>query len=184
MKHERMGQRWRLKRTLARRLDLRPLERDDLRYLWAAYNKGALKSLGGIFAEGTIETAADFIAAFERELSENYQGAWCLLADTKRGFMPVGAVLGFYSHPNPRLAPFMIVGDMLWFPWASARNRIESAVHFFHRIRHEIPMVEYANEEAKRFFEMIAAHGVVRRIGTSFNVYPGTATAVFETRAP
>ena len=77
----------------------------------------------------------------------------------------------------------MIIGDMLWFPWASPRNKIESAVYFFNRIRHEIQMVEYANEDAKPFFEMIAKHGVVRRVGTSYNVYPGTATAVFETRA-
>lgn len=183
MKHETAGKRWRLKKTLSRKLDYRPLERDDMRYLWAAYKKGALKSLGGVFAEDKIENAADFVAAFEREIDDNYHGAWTLFAETKRGFMPVGAVLGFYSHPNPRLAPFMIVGDMLWFPWASPRNKIESAVYFFNRIRREIAMVEYANEEAKPFFEMIAAHGVVRRVGTSFNVYPGTATAVFETRA-
>lgn len=183
MKHERMGQRWRLKRTLARKLAFRALERDDMRYLWAAYKKGCLKSLDGPFLNDDMD-AAQFSAAFERELTDSYQCAWILIAETKRGFMPVGAVLGFYSHPNPRLAPFMIIGDMLWFPWASPRNKVESAVYFFNRIRHEIPMVEYANEDAKRFFEMIAAHGVVRRVGTSHNVYPGIATAVFETRAP
>lgn len=185
MKHERSikpekRQAWRRKKTLARRVDFRPLERDDIRYLWATYKKTGLKSLGGPFLQDTMEVA-EFNAAIEREVAENYQGAWCLFAETKRGFMPVGVVLGFYSHPNPRLAPFMIIGDMIWFPWSSARNRVESAVHFFHRIRQDIPMVEYANEDAKRFFEVLAAHGVVRRVGTSFNVYPGVATAVFET---
>lgn len=174
--------RWRLRRTLSRRLDFRPLERDDMRYLWAAYKKGCLKSLGGAFETDELD-AAQFSAAFEQELASTYQGAWTLFAETKRGFIPVGVVLGFYSHPNPQLAPFMIIGDMLWFPWASPRNKIESAVYFFNRIRHEIQMVEYANEDAKPFFEMIAKHGVVRRVGTSYNVYPGTATAVFETRA-
>lgn len=176
-------ERWRLKKTLRRKLDFRPIEREDMRYVWAAYKKGALKSLGEKFASGDMESG-DFDIAFEAEIAANYHGAWTLFAETPRGFLPVGLVLGFYSHPDPRFAPFMIVGDMIWFPWSSNRNRIESAVNFFNRIRHEIPMVEYADEQAKRFFEVIAQHGIVRRVGTSFNVYPGQSTAVFETRAP
>ena len=78
----------------------------------------------------------------------------------------------------------MIIGDMLWMPWASKRNKIEAAVHFFNTIRADIPMVEYANLEAKPFFEMIAKHGIMRRVGTSHNVYPGEPTAIFETKRP
>ena len=183
MKHERSFTGWRLKKTLARTQDFRPLERDDLRYIWAAYKKGSLASMGGVFASPDMDSV-DFSTAFEAEITTVYHAAWILMADTKRGIMPVGLVLGFYSHPNPRFAPFMIIGDMIWFPWASKRNKVESAVNFFNRIRHEIKMVEYANEKAKKFFEMICQHGIMRRIGTSFNVYPNEPTAVFETRAP
>ena len=175
--------RWRLRKTLARKTDFRPIEREDLKYIWAAYRLGSLASIGEKFADTTKESS-DFSEAFEAEIQNNYHGAWTLFAETTRGFIPVGLVLGFWSHPNPQFAPFMIIGDMIWFPWSSPRNRIESAVNFFNRIRNEIQMVEYANEGAKKFFEMIAHHGIVRRVGTSFNVYPGTATAVFETRAP
>lgn len=181
MKREKK-QNWRLKKTLSRRLDARPLEKDDLKYIWAAYKKGALSSMGETFKSGDMESQ-DFTAAFMAEIETNYHGAWTLFAETPKGFLPVGIVLGFWSHPNPALSPFMIVGDMIWFPWASKRNRIEAGVFFFNRIRNEIPMVEYANESAKPFFEMMAKHGIVRRIGTSFNVYPGETTAVFETRA-
>lgn len=183
MKHERdISPGWRLRRTLRRRTSFHPIEDADIKYAWAAHKKGALRSLGSHFEQEF--TPESFKAAFVDEVLKNYSAGWTLSAETAQGFMPVGIVLGFYSHPNPALSPFMNIGDMLWFPWASARNRIEAAVGFFNAIRKEIPMMEYANEEAKPFFEMIAQHGIMRRVGTSFNVYPGQSTALFETRAP
>lgn len=178
-----MAAKWRLKRTLARKPSFRPIEEADMKYIWAAYRKGSLASMGGDFVSGEM-TAAEFAQRFEQEIIGNYAGAWTLFAETKRGAIPVGLALGFYSHPNPKLAPFMIVGDLIWFPWSTHRNRIESAVNFFHRIRATVPMVEYARGEYKRFFEMICQHGVMRRIGTTHNVYPNEAVAVYETRAP
>jgi hypothetical protein len=169
-----------LKKTLARPVDFRPIEATDVRYLFAAYKDGALASMGAAFAQAGM-SAAEFKQAFEAEVVERYAGAWTLFAMTRKGFIPVGCVLGFYSHPDPRLSPFMIVGDMLWFPWASARNRLEAAVNFFKVIRLTIPMVEYADDRAKPFFEVLARHGIVRRVGTMLSVYPDRQTAVFET---
>ena len=174
---------WRLKKTLSRKLEFRPIEQEDMRYIWAAYKGGSLASMGGVFSESGMN-AEEFRAAFEVEITTRYHAAWTMFAETKKGFVPVGFVLGFYSHPDPAFSPFMIVGDMVWFPWASARNKVESAVNFFNRIRSETPMMEYARGDAKAFFEMIAKHGIMRRVGTSFNVYPGEPTSVFETRAP
>ena len=188
MKHERgikaaPKQNWRLKKTLARRLEFRPIEQEDLRYAWAAYKGGALASMGENWAAGDKDPTA-FAEAFQVEVSTLYHGAWTMFAENKKGFIPVGFVLGFWSHPTARFSPFMIVGDILWCPWASARNRIESAVNFFNRIRSDIAMVEYASEQNKRFFEMICQHGIMRRVGTTFNVYKDEPTAVFETRRP
>lgn len=177
------AQKWRLKRTLKRRTEFRPIEDDDCRYAWVAYKKGILKTMGPHFSDGSMGPE-EFKKAFVVEVSTNYAGGWTLSAQTEKGFMPVGIVLGFYSHPNPALAPFMIIGDMIWFPWASARNKIESAVAFFNAIRKQMPIVEYADENAKPFFEMIAQHGIMRRVGTTFSVYPGRSVAIFETRAP
>lgn len=181
MKHEReLPKSWRLRRTLSRRTEYRPIEDADIKFAWAAHKKGGLRSLGPHFDREF--TPEEFYDAFVNEVSANYGSAWTLSAETAKGFMPVCIVLAFYSHPNPKLSPFMIIGDMLWFPWASTRNRIEAAVGFFNSIRKEIPMMEYANDEAKPFFEMIAKHGIMRRVGTTLNVYPGQSTAVFETR--
>lgn len=172
---------WRLKKTLSRKLDVRPIEKEDMRFIWAAYSKGALASMGEKFAGGDMEPR-EFDPEFQSEILTNYDAAWTLFAESKKGFLPVGLVLGFFSHPNPEFAPFMIVGDMIWFPWSRPRNRIESAVRFFNDIRGEIPMVEYARAEHQKFFDALCSHGIIRRTGTSYVVYPGEKTAIYETR--
>lgn len=129
-------------------------------------------------------SAEEFKAVFEAVVVTRYHGAWTLFADTAKGFIPVGMVFAFHSHSDPLLSPFMIIGDIVWMPWASSRNKIESAVGFFNRVRGEIPMVDYAyGETNKKFFEMLARHGIVRRIGITFNVVKGEPVHVFETIA-
>lgn len=174
---------WRLKKTLSRPVDFRPTERDDVRYAWVAYKKGLLADMGGKFVE-TNMTADEFKTEFEVVITTIYHGVWTMMAQNSKGYLPVGIVLGFWSHPDPQYAVFMNVGGMIWFPWATARNRVEAAIHFFNSIRSEVPMVEYAREKDKRFFEIIARHGVMRRVGTSHNVYSGEPAAVYETRRP
>lgn len=171
---------WRLKKTLARKTDFRPLDDDDIKYLWVAYKTGAFKSLGEAF-ERDME-AHEFAVELVAFVQKNFQGAWTLLAESKRGYGPVGVVFGFFSHPDPRLSPFMIVGDIIWMPWATQRNKIETSVKFFHNIRKDIPMVEYASEEHKKFFEMLMRHGIMRRVGKTMNVYNGKEATIFETK--
>lgn len=173
---------WRLKKTRARHLEFRPIEAEDVKYAWAGYKKGALKDMAGPLA-GDDLTAEQFNETFQQVVVDRYSGAWTLFAETRRGFLPVGMVFAFYSHKEPSFSPFMIVGDLVWFPWASARNRIESAVNFFEVIRHSIPMMDYAHGDTnRRFFDMICQHGVMRRVGTTFNVVKGEPCAVYETR--
>lgn len=128
-------------------------------------------------------SADQFKAAFEAVVTTRYHGAWTLFAETTKGFIPVGFVFAFYSHPEPALSPFMILGSFVWCPWANARNKIEAAVCFFSRIRKEIPMMGYAHSRKDRkFFDMLAKHGIMQRVGTTFNVVRGQAVAIFETR--
>lgn len=183
MKVEVLAPKWRRGKTLARRVSFRPIENEDIRFAWAAYKKGALAPLSAEFAVPTM-TVEEFNVAFPATITTRYHGAWTMFADTRRGNMPVGLAVGFYPHPDPAFAPFMVIADMIWFPWSSVRNRIESAVYFFHVIRSTIAMVAYANGDTnKRFFEMICQHGVMRRIGTTFNMVKGEPVAVFETKA-
>ncbi len=132
---------------------------------------------------GTELTAEKFRDAFGLLVTTRYHGAWTMFANTPKGFIPVGMVFAFYSHADPLLSPFMIIGDIVWFSYATPRNKIESAVNFLSRIRKTIPMMDYAHgEENIRFWNMLAQHAIVRRVGTTFNVVHGQQTAIFETR--
>ncbi len=45
-------------------------------------------------------------------------------------------------------------------------------------------MMDYAyGDENRRFFEMLAKHGIMRRAGTTHLVVKGEPVAIFETRA-
>ena len=139
--------------------------------------------MAGPLAEDGL-TADQFKDAFEGVVLSRYHGAWTMFAETIRGFIPVGMVFAFYSHTEHHLSPFMIVGDIVWMPWATPRNKIESAVNFFNIIRGDIPMVDYAyGETNKRFFEAVMRHGIVRRVGTTYNIVRGEPVAIFETIA-
>lgn len=162
-------------------MDFRPIEDDDIKFVWAAYKSGRLASMGKDFEDGKM-APAQFRERFQAEILANYAGAWTMFSITPKGKMPVGLILGFWSHPEPRLSPFMIVGDIIWFSWATARIKIESAVNFFDRVRKTIAFMEYAQSKDQKFFDVLCQHGIMRRVGTSYNVYPGESVAVYETR--
>lgn len=169
--------RWRLKRTLRRKVEFRLIETMDMPYIWAAYRKGCLAPMGEQFADGAMKRD-EFRAAFEEEVVSKYQAAWIVLGENKRGFIPIGMVFGAWAP----LLPFMIVGGIAWFPWASDRNIIEGTVGFFNAVRNEIPMMGYANNEQKRLYEVCCMHGIMRRVGTSHIAFADGPAAVFETR--
>lgn len=148
-----------------------------MRYIFAAYRKGALGVLGEDFADGSMEPEV-FREAFELAVLDNYDGGWTLFAETKQGFVPVG--LAFAAWPY-RSAHWMIVNAVCWFPWASRRNIVESTVRFFNEMRGQIPMTGYARQEHRRMYEVCAMHGIMRRVGTSYTV-TDEPVAVFETR--
>jgi len=159
---------WRLKKTLKRKPKFRPTQVEDLKFAWAAYKRGAF---GDIFAEEL--SPQEFRDAFSNEVTQAYHAIWTLLADK-----PVGMVFGFWAHPLPKLAPYLILDRVVWFDWATPRTRVEGAVNFLNETRQDFPMIGFAEGDDKRFFEMICKHGIIRRVGTSHNL----SKAVFETR--
>lgn len=169
---------WRLKITLKRAVDFRPIEDDDIRYVFAAYKNGALYSMGEPFMD-TKMTADAFRDAFQSFVVEHYHAAWTLFAMTRKGFIPVGVVFGAWAPSSS----YMIVNGMIWFPWASSRNKVETMVNFLNGVRGQVPLVFYAMPEHKRMYEVCAMHGIIRRVGTSQVAIPGHQAAVFETRA-
>lgn len=149
-----------------------------MRWLFAAYKRGALAGMGGAFAKTDMD-AATFKAAFEGEVMEKYHGAWTLFANTARGRSPVGVVFGVWA---PLMANVMVVAGIAFFPWASRRNIVEATVAFFAGIRRTIHFIGFARPEHKRLYVVCCAHAVMRQTGTSYIVFPDKPAAVFETR--
>lgn len=165
---------WRLSRTLRRATRYRPIENEDIKYLWAAYKHGA-------FPDMEPDLPPDqFKAGFERAVLEKCHAVWTLFAGTKKGFLPVGVVFAAWA-PN---GPFLIVTSAVWLPWATKRNIIECMVGFLNGVRKEFSLQFYCLPEHKRLYEVCQMHSIVRRVGTSLIAIPGKSAAVFETKAP
>lgn len=166
---------WSVRKTLARSPVFRPIESEDERYVWAAYQAGSLSNL---FPSGLAPD--NFRTEFEHLILTRYDAAWTMFARTRRGTIPVGLALGFWPHPEAK--GFLLIDALIWFPWSTPRNRIESAVNFVGKARHDFKMLAFARQKDKRLFEMLAHHGIVRRVGTAHNVFDGEPAAVWETR--
>ena len=166
---------WSLTKTLGRKPTIKPLEEGDIFYAWAAYKAGAFADVFKPDLDAKL-----FKAAFSELLVSRYDAAWLFSAHTtKRGMFPVGIALGFWPHRIAR--PFMVLDALIWFPWASSRNKIEATVEFADKARRELPMIAFARERDKRFMETLARHGIVRRIGTSRCVFTDGPASVWET---
>lgn len=166
------------------------MEASDFAYVGAAWKMRALDHLDPLFTEDM--TPDEFRQAFTWWVHHNFGifslgadmkpevtgvGIWTILArSTRDREEPVGFILGWVR------GRVIEIGGMVWFPWASRRNIIEGAVNFFAKMRHEACVLEHAEEKDRDFFNMICRHGVMRRVGTSHEIYPGAKALIYETR--
>lgn len=170
---------WRRDRTLRRKVSYRPIELEDVRYIYAAYKQNGLASMGDLFADGQMG-ADEFKTAFQAAVLNGCHAAWVLFAPTRKGSIPVGVIFAEWARSQTS----MDVTGGIWLPWATNRNILEAAVFFLDGIRKEFPLMIYALPEHKRLYDVCCMHAVLRRVGTSYNCIPGKMVAVFETRAP
>lgn len=146
----------------------------DLKFLWAAYRQGAMKELSpalqkeGLKPQEFSETLLEYLAA-------NFTDAWIAEAETLEGFKPAGLVVAWTR------GRVIEIGDMIWFPWTTARNTLEAVVKFMDQLRRDFVVLEFARIEDKKFFERVAAHGVMRKIGHAHSIYPNGPAVLFET---
>lgn len=139
----------RLNRTLKRDVTVRDFVEDDIKYLWVAYQKGAMAFEKGLSPAQFREVMTDWMVS-------QYDFAWTIECEGK----PVGVV----NAINCGL--FVLMGDSIWFPWASPRNKIEGFVRLIVTLREQMMLMGYATQKDKNFFVHIAKHGVIRRVGT------------------
>ena len=156
---------------------MRLTDADDMKYLYAAWKLGKTP-LTAIEAN----TPEEFAAQFTDHVAERYHVAYTLMAaPPNKDVMPVGVVFGIKPFHGE---PVMWLGDFIWFPWASIRNKLEAAVHFMNQIRKELTIVGFCEPEAINFFEHICRYGVLRRAGTVFDMIGEGPRAIYQTRKP
>ncbi len=149
--------------TLKRGPIFRPLVEDDLKYLGAAWKKGALDSMGGVFAEHDL-SAQEFLQRAAEALADlpDGTGKWMLEAPVGGKLTPVGLMVA--AVVEHRMEP-----NVYWFPWASMRNKLETVVKFINFMRRHYLVIVMHPVAMKPFFEAVARHGVLTRAG----VIPG-----------
>jgi len=95
------------------------------------------------------------------------------------------------SEGEPRPVGMMSVIDggyriephALWFPWASSRNKLESFLNFFNKIRVTRLAILYIPEKEIRIFQHLERYGVIQRRGTISRFFEdGQFAAIFQTK--
>lgn len=178
-------QSWKLKKTLSRQVDVNLIEEKDLRHIYAAYRLGSLSDLGSKFS--TVDLSPkDFKRVFIDHVLSEYSYlngndtislAWSIKANFKNRFRPVANAYGVF-HP---LSHTVIVVGIIWFPWATVRNKVEGIVKFFNETRKDIKMIWYTRPEHKALYEVVMKHGIVRRVGTSHSIFADVPATIYET---
>lgn len=149
------------------------ISRDDLKWVWAAYRKGSLDALSEYFTNDPGQFTAQWAALLEAEVY-----VWVMVADTLRGRIPIGLVIG-----RPFIDDVVIMGNFTWFPWASNRNVYESSVNLVNELRKDINMLFTVEQSAKDLAIWVARHGIIRRVGTLHDMEDGPL-AMFQSRRP
>jgi hypothetical protein len=160
--------RHRLKKTLKRKPEFHPIEDGDLKYLWAAYKLGS-------FGEPEDITQDEFRYR-TGEMLNLTDITYTLVAKTSKGKIPVGLFSTRYN------GPLLFMVGVKWFKWASLRNKIETMTHILNELRKEYIVLMFPDFDKKKFYELIAKHGVIRRIGTLNDLYENGPSPVFHTR--
>lgn len=119
---------------------------DDLRYLYAAYKLGSFS----IDQDLNPTTFNDYI---EDYLVNNYDYVFMVGNDK-----PFGMMLAISN------SPVMTMQDVIWFPWATKRNKLEGWLNLLVELKKHTVVTGYTKD--KTFFVHLSRYGVIRRIGT------------------
>jgi hypothetical protein len=97
----------------------------------------------------------------------------------KKNGRPIGFMFCYSIHPTKRVG--LIVEVMEWCQGVSPRDKLEASCFFGREMCREIPMFGFVRKRDLRFFEAIAKRKVLRRVGNSFEAFPGEIASVWET---
>lgn len=167
----------RVRKSLSRRVTLnrgcsyRTFRDSDLKWFWAAYNKGAF---GDVVDRDLGQE--DFTAAILSVISVVLEKENAFLvfdaAVKGQGSAPVGiAMVGYIDRAA--------MPHIHWFPWATDRNKLECTVLFLRDLKKEAMPLILAQPETVPFFSHLARYGLLRRAGTIPNYRENEKSILF-----
>lgn len=136
------------------------IEDEDLPWFWAAYRKGAFKDtvIDNPDVEYTPRGLDERILGLLGHIYSAGGEAFLLWALTERGQAPVGVVSVEYTQDAAW-------PHVIWFPWASPRNKLETAMRFLVDMKKDVSVIVRTEED--RLYKRLSAYGVLRLIGES-----------------
>lgn len=165
----------RLFRTLKRKPTFHTIEEDDMKWLYAAYKLGSFSDNDLVNLERGMD-AVEFDKQLRLLMTTYYDNAWVMESVNEGKRRRVGMLFSVLS------GPFHLLGDVTWFPWATDRNKVETIVHFLNESRKENLMMWYCSYEDKRFYDHIARHGIIKRVGKISDLFEGGDVPFWQTR--
>ena len=166
-----------LKRTLRRNPSFRvfgvndaddPIRR-DIGWLWAAYQHGGIDDIG--IPEGLDKDEFDALA---RQALERFDEAFVMEAGK-----PVGIMTARLEQRED--GPDKMEPHAHWFPWASAREKLEATVKFIAGMD-GFKVLVWAKPQAKTFFNHVCKRGILQRVGTVPGYFETEGGCLFTSR--
>jgi len=119
--------------------EIREAHEDDLKWLWAAYKSAD----GDLSQEDFIHHMESHFASYNDVLIvEDYNSSF------KNGIGPIAVVAAKTNN-------WIYEPHVEWFPWATNRNKLRSAVGFFQKYRYKQygVVIVHCLEEHRKFFD-------------------------------
>jgi len=138
-----------LKVTLKRSPKIRDLDESDFKYLWVAYKTGKLNLKDGLDPRQFNEEAYDLIM-------QTYDYGWALTSKD-------GDRYGYLFAEQA--GPITLLGDVIWLPNVTNRQKIESAVNTINELKKDLYLNLYCDKTDNDFYLHVARHGILKRVG-------------------
>ena len=147
------------------------LDEADAKTMYQAYKLNRLPS--GWKAQQNL-APAQFVESLDEFIRRHYDLNWSVRHDGQ----PL--VIVFAKDASK----FVIMGDVVWWPKATARKRLEAGAAIFREIsKTKVGLIE-AEYQHKKFYETLVNHKILRRVGSLYDtLYKNSRTTFFQTRA-